>query len=193
MVNNIKCIYDTLRPGCANPPNPNRTTALLDSAASISLLGREAQCKRADFQESNKTLGTPNRASIVTTETLELILQNLPSASRRAFRVPEIPHNLIADSKLANSGCGIHLYKHYGKIDYEGETLYRGWHDQSTRCWRFDLTSNSGGRLTPHTYPTEFNTSNGVVLASVGKHVVSNSNTFPSMLECNINYHVYSI
>ena len=136
MVNNVKFIYDTLRPGCANPPNPNRTTALLDYAASIYLLSREAQCKRTDIQESNKTLGTTNRATMVTTETLELILQNLPSAARRAFRVPDIPHNLIAASKLADAGCGIHLYKHYGEIEYEGETLYRGWCDQPTRCRR---------------------------------------------------------
>ena len=193
IVNNVKLIYDTLIPGCANPPNPNKTTDLLDSSASVSLLGREAQCKRGDVQESNKTFGTPNIASIVTTETLELLLQKLPSAYRRAFRMPDIPHNLILTRELADAGCGIHLYKHYGEIDYEGETIYRGWRDQTTRFWRFNLTSKGGGRITPHTDPAEFNTSNGMVLASIEKPVVSNSNTFPSMLECDIDYHIYSI
>ena len=193
MVNNVKLIYDTIRPGCADPPNPNKTTALLDSAASISLLCCEAQCKQADVQEANKTLGTPNRASIVTTEMLELLLQKLSPAARQAFCVPDIPHNLVAASKLANAGCGIHLYKHYIDIKYKGETLYRGWRDQLTRCWRFYLTSKGGGLITTHTDPEEFDTSNSMVLSSIEKPVVSNSNTAPSILEYNIDYHVYSI
>ena len=56
-------------------------------------------------------------------ETLEILLQKLPPTSRQEFRVPDIPHNLIAAIKLADAGCGIHLYKHYGKIEYKGETL----------------------------------------------------------------------
>ena len=122
-----------------------------------------------------------------------MLLQNLPSAARQAFRVPDIPHNLIVASKLADAGCGIHHYKHYGEIGYEGETLYRGWREQPTRCWRFGLNSKGGGRITPNTDPAGFNTSNCMVLASIEKPVVSNSNTFPSMLECDIDYHVYVI
>ena len=104
-----------------------------------------------------------------------------------------ILQNLIAVRKLANSGCGFHLYKHYGDIEYTGETLYIGWRDQPTRCSRFDLTSKGGGQITPHTDPEEFDTSNGMVLSSIEKPVVSNSNTVLSIMEYDIEYHVYSI
>jgi hypothetical protein len=142
-------------PGCTNPPNPRTTTAFLDTAASLSLLGRDAHCKLADVQEPNVSLGTPSKDSITTTETLELVLAKLPKAARRAFRVPDIPHNLIAGAELVDAGCGLHLYKTYGEIEYEGETLYRGWRDKPTRLWRFDLTSK-GGRITPTTNPSEY-------------------------------------
>ena len=107
--------------------------------------------------------------------------------------MPDIPHNLIAASELADAGCGIHVYKHYSEIEYKGATLYRGWRDQPIRCWRFDLTSKGDGRVTPHIDPEEFDTSNGMVLSSIEKHVVSNRNTAPTILEYDIDYHVYSI
>ena len=104
--------------------------------------------------------------------------------------MPDIPHNLIVARKLVNTGCGIHLYKNYRDIKYKGETLYTGWRDQLPRFWRFDLTSKGGGRITPYTDPEEFETSNGMVLSSIEKPVVSNSNTVPSILEYDIKYHV---
>ena len=61
------------------------------------------------------------------TETLELLLKKIPEAARKAFRVPDIPHNLIAPYELVDAGCGFHLYKHSAEIEFEGETLYRGW------------------------------------------------------------------
>ena len=71
--------------------------------------------------------------------------------------------------------------------------MYRGWRDQPKRCWRFDLTSKGGAQITPHTDPEEFDTSNGMVLSSIEKPVISNSNTAQSILEYDINYHVYLI
>ena len=61
----------------------------------------------------------------MTTETLELLLSKLPEAARKAFRVPDIPDNLIAGSKLVDAGFSIKFYKHGVEIEYEGETLYR--------------------------------------------------------------------
>jgi hypothetical protein len=113
------------------------------------------------------SLGTPSKDTIATTETLELLLAKLPKAARRAFRVPDIPHNLMAGAELVDAGCSLHLYKTYGEIEYEGETLYRGWRDKPTRLWRFDLSSKGGNRITPYTDPTEYDPSNGMVLSAV--------------------------
>ena len=79
-------------------------------------MGRGLHVKISEEQETNKILGTPNKVAIVTTETLELMLKKLPKAARKAFRVPDIPHNLIAACELAGAGCGVHLYKHSAEI-----------------------------------------------------------------------------
>ena len=109
-------------------------------------MGRGAHVKIYEEQETNKILGTPTKAEIVTTETLELMLKKLPKSARKAFRVPDIPHNLIV-------ACGFHLYKHSAEIEFEGETLYRGWRDKTSRLWRFNLTSKGEKRSTPPTDP----------------------------------------
>ena len=85
-----------------------------------------AHVKKSETQETNKTLGTPNKAAIVTTETLNLLLKKLPEAARKSFRVPDIPHNLFAACGLVDAGCGVHLYKHSAEIEFEVETLYQG-------------------------------------------------------------------
>ena len=48
-------------PDCTNPPNPRTITAFLDTASSLSLLGRDAYCKLADVQEPNVSLDTPSK------------------------------------------------------------------------------------------------------------------------------------
>ena len=98
------------------PPNTTNTAAFLDSAALYSLMGCGAHVKKSKNQETNKTLGNPKKSAIVTTETLELLLKKLPEAAKKAFRVPDIPHNLIAACELVDSGCGVHLYKHSAEI-----------------------------------------------------------------------------
>ena len=75
-------------------------------------MGRGAHITISKEQEKNKILGNPTKATIVTTETLELMLKKLPKATRKAFRVPDTHPNLIAACELADTGCGVHLYKH---------------------------------------------------------------------------------
>ena len=94
--------------GCTNPPNPRTTTAFLDTAALLTLLGRDAHFGRDAVQEPNVSLGTPSKDNIMTTETLELLLAKLPKAARRAFRVPDIPNNLITGTELMDAVCGLH-------------------------------------------------------------------------------------
>ena len=128
-------------------------------------MGCDAHVKISEEQETNKILGTPNKAAIVTTETLELMLKKLPKSARKVFRVPDTPHNLIAACELVDAGCGVHLYKHSEDIEFEGETLYRGWRDKPSRLWRFSLTSKGENRSTPPTDPEEYDPSSGMVLS----------------------------
>ena len=94
---------------------------------SVSCLGRVAIAARAKIQEQNFGLGTPRKdARLMTTETLELLLNKLSPKERRAFRVPDIQHNLIACAELIDAGCGVYLHKHECEIVYEGEVLYKG-------------------------------------------------------------------
>ena len=73
------------KPGCNNPPNVNNNTAFLDSEASLSLLGPNAACKRSEIQEPNRTLGTPSKQKIMSTETLELLLKNYQRKEENLF------------------------------------------------------------------------------------------------------------
>ena len=128
-------------------------------------MGHGAHVKISETQETNKILGTLNKAAIVTTETLELLLKKLPEAARNAFRVPDTTHNLIAVCELVDAGCGVHIYKHSAEIEFEGETLYQGWRDKPSRLWRFSLTSKGEKRSIPPTDPEEYDPSSGMVLS----------------------------
>ena len=153
--------------GCTNPPNPNEDTALLDSAASVSCMGKYAKCKVAQQQEPQIALNTPSDVPIMTEQTLELLLRKLPPKARRAFRVSKIPHNLVSAAELADAGCGIHLHKHGFEITYEGECLYRGWRDIPTRLWRMHLNPDSGNRLTPLVDEEDIDSSSGMIMAAI--------------------------
>ena len=70
--------------GCDAPPRPNTSTALLDSAASVTCMGKEANCQRAKEQVPNVTLNTPSNVPIHTMKALELLMKKLPPAARKA-------------------------------------------------------------------------------------------------------------
>ena len=64
-------------------------------------MGRDSVAARAKIQEQNFQLGTPRKdARLMRAETLELLLNKLLFKARRAFRVPDIQHNLIACAEL---------------------------------------------------------------------------------------------
>ena len=178
--------------GC-NPPNKKSTTAFLDSAASVSCLGKNAIAKLAETQLPAITLNTPSGIPITTTGTLELDLRKLPAKARTAYRVPDIPHNLIAAAELVDAGCGVHLYKHHCEVEYNGETLYRGWRDKASRLWRMLITSKGGNRITPDPDPTDtspdgLSASKGGTtdIPSLANGVVSNNEfQVAAVYECN--------
>ena len=125
------------------------------------------------IQKQNVSLGTPSNKTIMTTETLELLLSKLPEEAREAFRVPDIPHNLISACELVNTGYSIHFNKHGCEIEFEGKTLYRGWRDKASRLWRIALTSDGGDRITPYTAPEEYDPSIMMTYAAINYQVNS--------------------
>ena len=120
----------------------------------------------------------PSGTPITTTKTFEILLDKLPQKARKAFRVPNIPHNLIAASKLCNAGCGVHLYKHHCEVECEGETLYQRWRDSALRLWRMALTSKGGNHITPDTEEEDLQTADGMTMATIRYH-------FHSVYKCN--------
>ena len=97
-------------PGCAGPPDPKRTTAYLDSGASATILSAAASADVAKIQKPNFALDTPSHVPIHTSKTLELRLKKLPEKAREAFRVDDVPHNLVAVATLVDVGCSVHMY-----------------------------------------------------------------------------------
>lgn len=137
VTNNFINVCDKEPLGCDNPPHPNKSTAHVDCAVSVSCLGRLTKAAWAKIQEKKFGLGTPRKdARLMTTEILELLLNKLPPAAQRAFQVPDNEHNLIAAAELIDAGCRVYLHEHGCKIEYEGEILYKGGRDPVNRLWR---------------------------------------------------------
>ena len=107
MLENINT--DIPPPGCAGPPDPKRTTAYLDSGASATIVSAAAAADVAKIQKPNFALNTPSHVPIHTSATLKLRLKKLPEKAREAFRVDDVPHNLVAVATLVDAGCSVHV------------------------------------------------------------------------------------
>ena len=106
---------------------------------------------------------------IHTTQTLELLLRKLPPKARRAFRVNDAPHNLIAVAELVDADCSVHLHKWGCEIDFEGETLYRGWREgPGSRLFRVSLTDDGTERIQPDNDPADYDAVTGTVCMAIG-------------------------
>ena len=93
---------------------------------SVTVLCDEATANIADKQEPNISLGTPSHVPIHTTKMLELRLRKLPEKARKAFRVANVPHNLVAVATLVDAGCSVHFYDWGFDVEYNGKTIYKG-------------------------------------------------------------------
>ena len=102
--------FDT--PGCTNPPDYKKSTAFLDSTASLTLLQQQAVCKLAQVQEASKTLGTPNGNAMQTNKTIELLLPKLPTKARKGYTVPNITNNLVFVAELCDARCTVSFHMH---------------------------------------------------------------------------------
>ena len=126
-------IDDDNPPGCAEPeeelPDPNKTTAYLDSTAFASISRKDVICAAAKVQELNFSLNTTSHIPIFTTKTLRLLLSKLPPEACKAFQVDDIPYNLIAVVSFVDTGCSVQFYPWGFNMDYNGETIYKGWRE----------------------------------------------------------------
>jgi hypothetical protein len=138
----------TLFSGCANPPNLN-TTALLDTAANISLLANGAPSERANKQLNPKSVIQPKGDRLLTTETLLLLLNKVPLEAREAHRATGITNNLLSASALADAGCEIFFHKTGCDVSLNGEIILRGWRDPDTRLWRVSLLADGSNSIVP--------------------------------------------
>ena len=121
----------------------------------------------AQNQKPNFALNTPSHVPIHTSKTLELRLKKLPQKAREAFRVDNIPHNLVAVSTLVDAGCGVYLH-HWGfEVDYNGETIYKGWRDNQTKLFQMSLVDDGIEHIVPETDPSEYDGSNGLIMSAI--------------------------
>ena len=74
----------------------------------------------APLKESNKHLTITNGDRIKTTETIELLLNKLPIAARRAYQIPDIHNNLLAVCELCDTGCDVNFHRTDVTMDYNG-------------------------------------------------------------------------
>ena len=130
-------------------------------------MGADASADVAKIQKPNFALNTPSHVPIYTSETLELRLRKLPAQAREAFRVKDVPHNLVAVATLVDAGCSVHMYYWGFDVDYNGETIYKGWREPNTKLFKMSLSDDGTERIVPETDPSEHDGSKGSVLSAI--------------------------
>ena len=119
----------------------------------MSVLGAVAATKVAQDQKPNFSLNTPSHTSIHTSKTLEFLLRKLPQKAREAFWVEDVPHNLVAVATLVDAGCRVHMYSRGFEIDYNGETIYKGWPEKKSKLFQMSLIDDGTKRVVTKTNP----------------------------------------
>jgi len=131
------------------------------------VLSAAATAKIAQEQKPNFSLNTPSHVPIHTSKTLELCLGRLPRKAREAFRVDDVPHNLVAVATLVDAGCSVHMCYGGFEVDYNGETIYKGWQEQTSNLFQMSLVDDGTQRVVPETDPSEHDGSNGLVMSAI--------------------------
>ena len=106
----INSVYFT--PGCANPPDLHNT-ALLDTAANISLLTPHAPAKVDTTSLPPKTILQPSGDTLTTSGNVTLLLPKLPPSAKQAYRIAGLTNNLLSAFALADAGCEL-FFHHTG-------------------------------------------------------------------------------
>ena len=130
------------------------------------VLSAAAAADVAKIQKPNFALNTPSHVLIYTSKTLELRLEKLFEKAREAFRVDDVPHNLVAVEMFVDAGCSVHMYWGF-EVDYNGERIYKGWREPNSKLFKMSLVDNGTERVVPETDPSEYNGSSGLVLSAI--------------------------
>ena len=104
--NLVNSLLSTYSPDCEHTLLRNNTV-LLNSTASLSVFHKDALAVPATYQHLPNMLAIPNGQTIATTISLCLQLNNLQQQAISVYCIPNIHNNLLAISKLCDTGCDV--------------------------------------------------------------------------------------
>ena len=133
----------------------------------MSVLGAATAADVMKNQKLNFALNTPLHVPIHTSRTLEFCRKKLPQEASEAFRVNDIPHNMVAIATLVDAGCSVHMYYWGFEVDYNGEAIYKGWREQKSKLHQTSLVDDGTEHVVPETGSSEYDRSNGLVMSAI--------------------------
>ena len=101
-------------------------TALLDSAASLTLVKTATLGQLNTATHQPKLITIPDGTKMKTTAELYLALPKLPPSARKAHLMPGLAHNLLALSQLCDSECIVTFTKDNVEATLNSEVVLRG-------------------------------------------------------------------
>jgi hypothetical protein len=126
---------------CSNPSNLD-ATALINTAASISLLTPQAPANNAITTNVKITVIQPSGAKMTSTNTVNLLLQALPPKDHLAHRLTSLTNNLLLVAALCDAGCEVFFHRQGCEVTLEGTTIIRGWRDPKNKLWRVKIVDD---------------------------------------------------
>ncbi len=128
--------------GCTNPSNLHNT-ALIDTAASCTLLTACAPATPAPIQHAPIAVVQHGGGRMTTTHAVDLLLRNLPKTARLGHRLPGLVNNLLSVATLIDSRCDIYFHRTGCEVSFDGKVILWGWRDPTNRLWRVRITDDS--------------------------------------------------
>ena len=83
----------------------------------------------------------------------------------------DVPHNLVAVATFVDKGCSLHMYYWGFEVDYNGETIYKGWREPNSKLFKMSLVDDGTERVVPETDPSEHCGSSNSVLSATQRSV----------------------
>ena len=121
----------------------NENTALLDSAASLTLIKTTELGTPRKSKHSPKIITIPNGTTMTTTANVTLNLPQLPVKARTAYLLPGLAHNLLALPQLCDNGCKVTFTRDAVEATLNNKVVLRGWRDGTSNLWRVPIVTNT--------------------------------------------------
>ena len=121
----------------------DKETALLDSAASLTLVKTAAVGTVSATTHQPKLITIPNGTKMKTTAELSLAIPQLPLGACTAHLMPGLAQNLLALSQLCDNGCVFMFTKDSVEAKLNSEVVLRGWRDATSNLWRVPITQHT--------------------------------------------------